>query len=135
MTQTATGYKCSAELTTLRECLPTFWGIEDLFCKFCAYSVLNNLLSGTNKDDSFDKAYHKNDDVSNSNGSEEENYDNENGWRHDQTLKHEFVSAGVGFDYIFSERYGVSVNYYRTIEADNLLEVDKAFNVGLTRRF
>ena len=65
----------------------------------------------------------------------EEKYDNENGWRHDQTLKHEFINAGIGFDYIFSERYGVSANYYQTIEADNLLEVDRAFNVGLTRRF
>lgn len=65
----------------------------------------------------------------------EEKYDNEYGWRHDQTLKHEFINAGVGFDYIFSERYGVSANYYQTIEADNLLEVDRAFNVGLTRRF
>lgn len=65
----------------------------------------------------------------------EENYDNENGWRHDQTLKHEFINAGIGFDYIISERYGISGNYYQTIDADNLLEVDYAFNVGLISRF
>ena len=51
LAKTTTGYKCSAELTTLRECLPTLWAIEDTFCKFGAYSVLNGLLSGTNKDD------------------------------------------------------------------------------------
>jgi hypothetical protein len=65
----------------------------------------------------------------------EEKYDNENGWRHDQTIKHEFVNAGIGFDYIVSERYAISGTYYRTIDAENLLEVDRAFNFGLTRRF
>ena len=65
----------------------------------------------------------------------EENYDNENGWRHDQTLKHEFVNAGIGFDYNISELYGISAIYYRTIEAENLLEIDRAFNAGFTRRF
>lgn len=65
----------------------------------------------------------------------EEKYDNENGWRHDQTIKHEFVNAGIGFDYIFSERYGISATYYRTLDAENLLEIDKAFNVGVTRGF
>lgn len=65
----------------------------------------------------------------------EEKYDNENGWRHDQTIKHEYINAGIGFDYNFSERHGISAMYYRTIEAENLLEIDKAFNVGFTRRF
>lgn len=65
----------------------------------------------------------------------EEKYDNENGWRHDQTIKHEFINAGVGFDYVVSVRYDISATYYRTIRADNLLEIDKAFSLGLTRRF
>ena len=65
----------------------------------------------------------------------EEKYDNENGWRHDQTLKHEYINAGIGFDFNVNERNGISATYYRTIDADNLLEVDKAFNVGFTRRF
>ena len=65
----------------------------------------------------------------------EEKYDHEHGWRHDQTIKHEYINAGIGFDYNFSELYGISATYYRTIEAENLLETDKAFNVGFTRRF
>jgi len=65
----------------------------------------------------------------------EEKYDNENGWRHDQTIKHEFVNAGIGFDYVVSKRYGISATYYRTISAENLLEIDKAFSLGLTTRF
>ena len=65
----------------------------------------------------------------------EEKYDNENGWRHDQTLNHKYINAGIGFDYIVSERYGISAIYYRTIQAANLVEVDNAFNLGFTRRF
>ncbi len=65
----------------------------------------------------------------------EEKYDNEYGWRHDQTLKHEFINAGIGFDYNFNERYGISAMYYRTIDGENILEVDNAFNLGLTLRF
>lgn len=65
----------------------------------------------------------------------EERYDNENGWRHDQTLNHEYINAGIGFDYNVNERYGISAIFYRTIEANNLVEVDKAFNIGFTRRF
>jgi DNAJ protein RME-8 N-terminal len=50
LARTTMGYKCSADLTTLRECLPYVWNIDDTFCKFSAFSVLNALLSGTNKD-------------------------------------------------------------------------------------
>jgi len=65
----------------------------------------------------------------------EEKYDNENGWRHDQTINHQYINAGIGFDYIVSERYGISAMYYRTIEAKNMVKVDNAFNLGLTRWF
>ena len=46
LAQTPTGYKNSAELTTLRECLPNLRTIEDTYCIYSAYSVLNVLLSG-----------------------------------------------------------------------------------------
>ncbi len=65
----------------------------------------------------------------------ETHYDNEYGWRHDQTLKHNYMNAGIGLDYLVSEQYEVSATYYRTIDADNLLEIDKAFTLGLTRNF
>jgi DnaJ family protein C protein 13 len=47
LVQTTTGYKNAAELTTLRECLPYLWTLNDTFCMYSAYSVLNVLLSGT----------------------------------------------------------------------------------------
>lgn len=50
LAKTETGYKCSADLTTIRDCIPSFWNIDNVFCKYGAFSVLNTLLSGTNKD-------------------------------------------------------------------------------------
>lgn len=58
--------------------------------------------------------------------------DTENQWRHDQTLKHEFVNAGIGFDYILTERYELSATYYQTIDPHQVSEVDYAFTVALT---
>ena len=65
----------------------------------------------------------------------EEKYDNENGWRHDQTFKHNYINAGIGFDYIVSDRYAISATYYQTIDPEQLAEVDYAFTFALTRRF
>jgi hypothetical protein len=65
----------------------------------------------------------------------EENYDNENGWRHDQTLQHNFVDAGIGFDYLISDRLDIAASYYKTIDAEDILEIDYAFTFSLTRRF
>ena len=65
----------------------------------------------------------------------EEKYDSENGWRHDQTLVHNYINAGVGFDYIVSERYLLSATYFRTIDADNLFNTDYALTVALMRSF
>ena len=64
-----------------------------------------------------------------------ENYDSEIGWRHDQILKHNFVDAGIGFDYIINNRYDIAGTYYKTIDAEDLLEIDIAFTFALTRRF
>lgn len=64
-----------------------------------------------------------------------EDLDTEEWFHHDRTLKHSYLNAGVGFDYIVSERYSVSGTYYETINPDQVAEVTKAFTVGLTRRF
>ncbi|MBT8046857.1 MAG: hypothetical protein HKN57_13165 [Xanthomonadales bacterium] len=65
----------------------------------------------------------------------EEKYDNESGWRHDQTLRHNYINAGIGFDYVAGDRYQISASYYKTIDADNLLKIDYAFSVALMRSF
>jgi hypothetical protein len=62
-------------------------------------------------------------------------YDSEIGYRHDQTLQHNFTDGGLGFDYIVNERYIISATYYTTLDAEDLIELDYAFTFGLTRRF
>lgn len=62
-------------------------------------------------------------------------YDSEIGWRHDQTLKHNYINAGIGFDYIVSDHYEISATYFTTIDADNVFETDIAVTFALTRYF
>jgi hypothetical protein len=62
-------------------------------------------------------------------------YDSEIGWRHDQTLQHNFINGGLGFDYIVNDRYTLSATYYQTIEAEDLFELDYGVSFGLTRQF
>lgn len=62
-------------------------------------------------------------------------WDSEFGWRHDQILKHSFINAGIGADYVISERYALSATFYKSIRSDNVYELDAAFTLGLTRNF
>ena len=64
-----------------------------------------------------------------------DNYDSELGWRHDQAFKHSGINAGIGFDYLMSERHTIAATLYRSFENDNSAKVDYAFTVALTRRF
>lgn len=62
-------------------------------------------------------------------------WDTENGWRHDQTFKHSYVNAGIGFDYLLSERYAIAATLFKSIKLDNVAQVDYALTVGFVRRF
>ncbi|HZD53298.1 MAG TPA: hypothetical protein VE175_09630 [Woeseiaceae bacterium] len=62
-------------------------------------------------------------------------YDNANGYYHDVTLKHSYVNAGVGLDYVVNDRYEIAATYFRTVDPDNVAETDYAFTVALTRLF
>jgi hypothetical protein len=64
-----------------------------------------------------------------------EHFDNEYWYRHDQTLNHNYINAGIGFDYIISARYEISASYFQTIDPQNVAEVDYAFTIVLTRSF
>jgi hypothetical protein len=46
LSQTTTGYKASAELTTMQDCIPLIWNIQDDFAKFWAFRILVVLVSG-----------------------------------------------------------------------------------------
>jgi len=62
-------------------------------------------------------------------------WDSAEGYHHDQILKHSFVNAGVGVDYLISERTSISATYFKSIRSDNVYELDAAFTVGVTRSF
>lgn len=64
-----------------------------------------------------------------------DDYDNEAGYHHDRTLKHSYLNAGIGFDYIVSDRYSISATYYETIKQDVVANLDSAFSLALTHRF
>jgi len=46
LSQTATGYKVSVELTTMQDCIPLVWQIQDDFGKFWAFRTIGVLVSG-----------------------------------------------------------------------------------------
>ena len=62
-------------------------------------------------------------------------FDNEHFYQHDRTLKHNFLNGGIGLNYIVNDRYAVLANVFKTIDADNVVEVDFAFSLGLDYRF
>jgi len=64
-----------------------------------------------------------------------DDFDNEWFYNHDRTIKHDYLDAGVGFDYVINERYVVSGAFYKTVKTDNVARVDYAFTFGLTRNF
>lgn len=64
-----------------------------------------------------------------------EDFDTEWYYHHDQTLKHASTDAGIGFDYIVSDRYTIAGTFYRTIIADNVAEVEYAFTFALDYNF
>jgi hypothetical protein len=51
LSRTATGYKGSVELSTLQESILLLWNIDNVFCKFWGFHVINVLLSGLPKRD------------------------------------------------------------------------------------
>lgn len=62
-------------------------------------------------------------------------WDNAPGYHHDRILKHGYLNAGIGFDYIISDRYSISATYFETLEQDVVANLDLAYTVGLTYRF
>lgn len=61
--------------------------------------------------------------------------DNEFWFNHDRTLKHGYLNGGIGFDYIVSDAYSVSATYFKTLDPEQVSEVEYAITLALTRRF
>lgn len=61
--------------------------------------------------------------------------DSEEWYFHDRTIKHNWINAGVGFDYLLSEKYAVSGSWFTMVRPDQVNEVDRAWTLGITRYF
>ncbi len=64
-----------------------------------------------------------------------EDFDSAAFYYHDRTIKHNFVNAGVGFDFIVNDKYQVSGTWFRMVDPDQVNIVDLAFTLGVTRFF
>ena len=59
-------------------------------------------------------------------------FDTELWWQHDRVLAHGFTNAGLGIDYVLSERYQLSGQAWTSLRAEQANEVDYALSIALT---
>jgi hypothetical protein len=64
-----------------------------------------------------------------------EDFDNEYWYQHDRTLRHNYINAGIGFDYIVNDRYSIAATYFQTIDPEDVAEVEYAVTFALIGRF
>lgn len=61
---------------------------------------------------------------------------NDEAWYfHDRTIKHNFVNAGIGFDWVLNEKYMLSGSALKMVDPDQVNIVDFAYSLGVTRFF
>ena len=54
---------------------------------------------------------------------------------HDRMIKHNFVNAGVGVDWIISDRYLFSFSAFTMVDPEQVNNVDRAWTAGVTYSF
>ena len=61
---------------------------------------------------------------------------NDEAWYlHDRTIKHNFINGGIGFDWLFSEKYMLSASALTMLDPDQVNIVDLGLSLGITRYF
>lgn len=63
------------------------------------------------------------------------NLDTEAWYFHDRTIKHNFINAGIGFDWIIGDDYLLAMTYFKMVRPDQVNIVDRAWSIGITRNF
>jgi hypothetical protein len=63
------------------------------------------------------------------------NLDSVDFYNHDRTIKHNWVNAGVGFDYIVNGKYQLTGSWFTMVDPDQVNIVDRAWTLGVTRYF
>jgi hypothetical protein len=56
-------------------------------------------------------------------------------YNHDRMIQHNFINAGVSVDWVVNDRYLLSFSWFKMIDPDQVNIVDRAWTVGVTRRF
>lgn len=64
-----------------------------------------------------------------------QNFDSAEWFYHDRMIKHNFVSGGVGLNWIVNDRYVMSFSAFKMIDPDQVNEVDFSGTIGITRYF
>ncbi len=60
------------------------------------------------------------------------NLDTEEFYYHDRTIKHNWINAGIGFDWVLNEKYLVSGSWFKMIVPEQVNVVDRAWTFGVT---
>lgn len=61
---------------------------------------------------------------------------NDEAWYyHDRTIKHNFVNAGVGFDWLINDKYMLSGSALTMVDPDQVNTIDLGLSLGITRFF
>ncbi len=58
-----------------------------------------------------------------------------NWYYHDRTIKHNFVNAGIGFDWVLNDKYVLSGSALTMVNPDQVNTVDLGLSLGITRFF
>ena len=61
--------------------------------------------------------------------------DNERWYNHDLMIKHNFVNAGVGFDWSFNDQYQLSFSWFKMVDPDQVNIDDRSGTMGVTYHF
>ncbi len=59
----------------------------------------------------------------------------ENWYYHDRTIKHNFINAGVGFDWLLNDKTILSGSAMTMVDPDQVNTVDLGLSLGITRLF
>ncbi|MDH3645648.1 MAG: transporter [Gammaproteobacteria bacterium] len=62
-------------------------------------------------------------------------FDDERWYRHDQIIKHNYVNAGLGFDWVINDKYQLSGSVFKMLDPEQVNIVELAWSLGITHFF
>ena len=62
-------------------------------------------------------------------------YDSAGWYYHDRTIKHNFINAGIGFDYIVTDTYQLSGSVFTMVKSNQVNILELGVSIGITTYF